>query len=363
MTLLDQYLRAVAANLPKAVREDIVAELRDMILSRFEAREEEVGRPLTEAEQEAILHEVGHPLAVAGRYHTGANHVVGPELYPYWLFAVKIGLAALVCIHLLASLVQMLVGEVHIGQAIGQTFANLFQGGVTLIGLAAIGGFVIERLPEADKPKFLREWRVKDLHLFELGALDTESLERSFKSGQTKSKAMTWKSSSPTANALGAAMGFTVLLLWWLGVLPIADLRPGAGSWVFGGTDYGAILTSIVEVGFWPILAYLAVRIALELFRAWRPAARRPYALGQLTLALVRLAGLLWLWSSSALSPVIKVDSMQALIDSAQQMAGGHFSLATLLTLIVIFMMIETVGNILGSAWRLVTPARTPVAA
>ncbi|MDB5469869.1 MAG: hypothetical protein JWR84_1429 [Caulobacter sp.] len=356
MTLLDQYLKAVAAQLPKHVRDDIVAELKDMILNRFEAKEEVLGRPLTEAEQETILREVGHPLSVAGRYHTGANHLIGPELYPYFLFAVKIGLAALVGLTLIGAFIQLAVGEIGFGQLLGKVVGNLVQGGLSLVGLAAILGFVMERQPE--KPKFLREWRVRDLHLFELAAFDTEAIERSFKTGKKGNVVMGWKSGSPTANALGAAMGLTVLLLWWTGVLPIADLRPGAGNWVMDGVDYGAILTGIVEVGFWPILAYLAARIALELFRAWRPAARRVTALGQLTLALVRLGGLLWLWSSSPLSPVIHMDSMQALIDAAQRMAHGHFSLATLLTLIVIGMMIETVGNILGSAWRLVTPAR-----
>jgi hypothetical protein len=359
MTLLDQYLKAVAAQLPKDTRDDIVAELRDMILSRVEAKEEELGRPLTEAEQETILREVGHPLAVAGRYHTGANHVIGPELYPYFLFAVKIGLAALVVITLIATAVQVLVGELSFARGIGHAFSNVFSGAITLIGFAAIAGFIMERMPE--KPKFLREWRVKDLHLFELAAFDTEVLERTIKDGQ-KGKSMTvtmgFKSNSPTANALGAAMGLTVLLLWWTGVLPIADLRPGAGSWVMDGIDYGAILTSVVEVGFWPILAYLAARIGLELFRAWRPGARRMAALGTLALAGLRLAGLLWLWNLSALGPVIRVDSVQALVDRVQDLIHGHFDLANLLTLIAVGMMFETVGNILGSLWRLVTPAR-----
>jgi hypothetical protein len=168
---------------------------------------------------------------------------------------------------------------------------------------------------------------------------------------------MGWKSNSPTANALGAAMGFTVLILWWTGVLPIADLRPGAGSWVMDGVDYGAILTDIVEIGFWPILAYLAARIGLELFRAWRPGARRVAAVGTLALAGVRLAGLLWLWNVSPLAPVIRVDSMQALVDRLQLLVHGHFDLAALLTLIAVGMMIETIGNLLGSLWRLVTPA------
>lgn len=367
MTLLDQYLKAVAAQLPKDARDDIVAELRDMILTRFEAKEEQLGRPLTEGEQEAILREVGHPLTVAGRYHTGANHLIGPELYPYFLFAVKIGLAALVVITLLATFIRVLVGDVSFAQGIGHAFSNIFSGGVTLIGFAAIAGFIIERMPE--KPRFLREWRVKDLHLYELAAFDTEAIERSIKdSGKSKGASMGmgasmgWKSNSPSANALGAAMGLTVLLLWWTGVLPIADLRPGAGSFVLGGVDYGAILTSVVEALFWPMIVYLIARIGLELFKAWRPAARRTAALGQLTLALVRLGGLLWLWSYSALSPVIHVDSMQTLIDGAQRMADGDFSLATLLTLIGLFMMIETIGDILGSAWRLATPARTVAA-
>lgn len=363
MTLLDQYLKAVAAQLPKAARDDIVAELRDVILNRFEAKEEELGRSLTDAEQETILREVGHPLAVAGRYHTGANHVIGPELYPYFLFAVKIGLAALVAITLFATLIRVLVGDVSFAQGVGHAFSNVFSGAITLIGFAAIAGFIIERMPE--KPKFLREWRVQDLHLYELAAFDTEALERTIKDGQ-KGKSMTVtmgiKSTSPAANALAAAMALTVLLLWWIGVLPIADLRPGAGSLVWDGVDYGSILTTVVEMAFWPILAYLAARIGLELFRAWRPAARRVAALGQLTLALVRLGGLLWLWGYSPLSPIIHVESLQALADAARAMAHGGFNLATLLTLIFVFMMIETVGNILGSAWRLATPNK-PVAA
>ena len=59
-----------------------VAELRDLILSRFEAKEEELGRALTGDEQEAILREIGHPLVVAARYRKGPDSLVGPELFP-----------------------------------------------------------------------------------------------------------------------------------------------------------------------------------------------------------------------------------------------------------------------------------------
>ena len=44
MDMIDRYLNAVAAQLPQDERADIVAELRDLILSRFEAKEEELGK-------------------------------------------------------------------------------------------------------------------------------------------------------------------------------------------------------------------------------------------------------------------------------------------------------------------------------
>jgi hypothetical protein len=47
MDLLDRYLAAVAALLPKTQREDIVAELRDTLLNQMEEKEAELGRPLT----------------------------------------------------------------------------------------------------------------------------------------------------------------------------------------------------------------------------------------------------------------------------------------------------------------------------
>lgn len=43
MDLLEHYLSAVAAQLDKGQRDDIVAELRDTLLNRFEEKEEALG--------------------------------------------------------------------------------------------------------------------------------------------------------------------------------------------------------------------------------------------------------------------------------------------------------------------------------
>ena len=99
MKLLDRYLQAVRALLPKEQRDDILQELSDAILSRMEDQEAELGRPLTEAEQETILKRHGSPMQVAGRYQKDQRSVafgrqlIGPVLFPLYIKILSLNLA------------------------------------------------------------------------------------------------------------------------------------------------------------------------------------------------------------------------------------------------------------------------------
>ena len=90
MDLLDRYLKAVGKALPEAQREDIIRELSEDIRSEVEDKQNELGRPLTEAEQEAFLKQRGNPLLLAARYHQGDRRVafgrelIGPVLFPFY---------------------------------------------------------------------------------------------------------------------------------------------------------------------------------------------------------------------------------------------------------------------------------------
>lgn len=90
MKLLDRYLQAVRALLPRGQQDDILQELSDAILSQMEDQEAELGRPLTEAEQEIILNRHGSPMQVAGRYQKDQRSVafggqlIGPVLFPLY---------------------------------------------------------------------------------------------------------------------------------------------------------------------------------------------------------------------------------------------------------------------------------------
>ena len=94
MDLIDRYLAAVGVLLPQAQKADIIAELRDVLLNRREEKEATLGRPLTRSENEALLKDFGNPLTVAGRYGR-QQYLIGPELYPIYVFSLRIVLAAL----------------------------------------------------------------------------------------------------------------------------------------------------------------------------------------------------------------------------------------------------------------------------
>ena len=208
MTLIDRYLAAVAAQLPAAGRDDVVAELRDDIMSRIEARQERLGRDLTDDEVEAILREVGHPLEVAARFGSGPQHLIGPALFPWWMFGVKVGLIVLVAVTVFGVLIKTIGGQ-DFGQAIGQGFASLFSGGMTLIGVATAAGYIIER--QAEKPSFITTWRVRDLGFFEVARLDAEGFNRALNSGAGAPESIRkTQRMSPVARALSSAVAAAV---------------------------------------------------------------------------------------------------------------------------------------------------------
>ena len=76
MTLLDRYLEAVRRRLPRNQRDDIGAELRDVLLSQIEAEEASRRRPLTDDEVAEMLKRFGRPMSVAAHpAGIGAAHI------------------------------------------------------------------------------------------------------------------------------------------------------------------------------------------------------------------------------------------------------------------------------------------------
>lgn len=369
MSLADRYLKAVAAQLPRATRDDIIAELRDAIQTRMEDREESLGRPLSEAEQEAVLREVGHPLTVAARYGSGPQHVVGPELYPWWMFGVKVALVAMAAITVIGLVVRVFAGDMMAGQAIGHAFANVFNGAITIVGLATLAAFIIER--QKEKPAFIRDWRVKDLGLFEIAAFDADSVSRALsENGPTQSGAADRARGrvrgmsgqmSPAARGVASAIAWAVFLLWWTGLLTTRDLRPIDLAVTIDGVSYSQLVIQTLGLIYWPVIAYAVARIVFGLARAAMPGSVRLTGLGDLGLSVTRACFYGWLWVASPLSPLIRADSLQTLIERVATMVQTHdWALATIIMLVVAIGFVTSVFEASGALWRLVTGKPSP---
>jgi|SRR5579884_2736647 len=89
MELIDRYLHEVERLLPEGQRKDIVAELSEDLRSEIDAKEAELGRPLSEDELESVLRKRGHPLSVAERF-LPESQLIGAVLLPQYWRVVKV---------------------------------------------------------------------------------------------------------------------------------------------------------------------------------------------------------------------------------------------------------------------------------
>jgi len=87
--LLNRYLQAVRFWLPRTQQQDIIAELSLDLHSQIEDKETELGRPVDEAELEAILRKCGSPILVASRYRR-QTQLIEPALFPIYQFVLKV---------------------------------------------------------------------------------------------------------------------------------------------------------------------------------------------------------------------------------------------------------------------------------
>jgi hypothetical protein len=108
MELVDRYLQAVKFWLPKQQKDDILAELSADIRAQIEDRESVLGRALTQPEIEDILKQRGRPCLVASRFRPQES-LIGPVLYPIYLFCLKCALLGYLVPWLVVTLIILIV--------------------------------------------------------------------------------------------------------------------------------------------------------------------------------------------------------------------------------------------------------------
>jgi hypothetical protein len=235
MDLIERYLAAIGRQLPARQAGDIKAELRDVLMSRVEEQEERLGRPLTRQDLEALLIDFGNPLTVAGRYRK-VQHLIGPEVFPYWWAAVKIALSILLGVYLV-----LIILAASLGNAIDfkRLEPDLLAEAVNIFGLITLVCVAIE---QSGKMPILLKWKPSRL---------PPAIGK-----------------PPSRFEAAVAVGMNVVfILWWTGLIRFRDLAPQ--PWPHFIT---VAMAPVWTAWYWPILAYSVAEIAAKLIAAARPA-------------------------------------------------------------------------------------------
>ena len=237
MELLDRYLKTVRPLLPESEREDILEELSEEIRGQMRERELDLGRPLTEREQDEILRRFGNPYIVSGRYYpyqgtlTFGRELIGRELFPHYLKTLKITFAISISV---AVAIHAGLSYAHVTK-ITQIFQSLaynlpIQFAVLTLVFACLQRY-IERNPE--------KW---DMREFESGVTAVD------------------ESTKARFNAIVDFVVAGVILSWIHGSLWPTEVRFGSG-----------MLTPIWHNAYWPLAGVTVAGMAHALLTAVRP--------------------------------------------------------------------------------------------
>jgi hypothetical protein len=263
MELLRRYLQAVGEHLPRRGREDMLAELRANLESEIEAREEELGHPLTEPEVAAILESHGMPVLVASRY--GSQHfLIGPTLFPVYWYTLKRSFPLVVLAYAAVQLVGMLLGSGSaddMGRQMGVALGHFPGVALTFWGVVTLGFAVFEYGQGRLFPRLtLPKWSVRDLPPLER----REEKKHSF------------------VNGVADLIVSVLIVVWLLAVPNHPYLILGPGTRILHGVTFG--LTPEWHVFYWQIMGLLMAMIPLKAL-ALLPSMRRVRGGLQLTVS------------------------------------------------------------------------------
>lgn len=146
MDVIDRYLRTLRFFLPGRQRDDIIRELSEEIDGQVASREAEVGRPLSPAEQAAIVGQYGHPLLTAARYWPQRS-LIGPVVFPYYWIVLRVAVALVVLVHLVGAgvLIADDVPTIPLGAFVEDLIGTVLKVAAWVTALAALADVGIGR--------------------------------------------------------------------------------------------------------------------------------------------------------------------------------------------------------------------------
>ncbi len=164
MKLIDRYVADVGKRLPLKGRNDIEAELRSTLEDMLEDRSQKRGCPADDALAMDLLKEYGSPEKVAATYHP-TQYLIGPRIYPFFLFVVRIVFTVLTIVLLVGLGVQLATHSqqgAELAKAIGSGLLSILMTAIQAFGNIVLVFAILERvLPASSEFKLgdeEKEW-------------------------------------------------------------------------------------------------------------------------------------------------------------------------------------------------------------
>jgi hypothetical protein len=167
MDLLERYLQAVKFWLPKAQKDDIIAELSEDLRSEIEEKESALGHTLSDSELSDLLKQRGRPVFVANRY-LPQEHLIGPLLFPIYRLVLKIVMLCYLIPAVLTWTTLLIfnsgyraehIGS-HIVSTLGAIWATLWSSAFVAAGVVTLVFAILERVQLQSQ---LQDWNPRTL--------------------------------------------------------------------------------------------------------------------------------------------------------------------------------------------------------
>jgi hypothetical protein len=237
--LLERYLAAVERRLAKQQAADIVAELREAIDARIDAKSEQMGREAGPDDVAAILKEFGHPTLVAARYGT-QQYLIGPGLFPWFWPAQRTALGIALVVLVVLTVIRVFDSARPMSAFIIQVL-NWWEPLAMVFGLVTLAFMVMERTQAP--VKLAQGWNPK--------TLPHDNVR---------------KPKSLFDSAFSLAFD-AVFILWWMGVISFPDEIGREGRSIIVEP------TQVWDAVYLPVLVLAAVTAAVHaadlVYPAW----------------------------------------------------------------------------------------------
>ncbi len=317
--LLQRYLAAVERRLPPKEAKDIVAELRQAIDDKIEAKEEELGRPVGKDDVIAIIKSFGSPMLAAGRYNSKAQYLIGPDVYPYFWPTARIVVGIVAAVAIIGFLVEGVLSDEPMRHGLAALGAAW---NASLIAFAVVTASFIAIDRTKASHKFEEKWRPDQLPRFDRNKPKT-LLESLF--------SLVWDA---------------IFISWWVGFVRFPNTVPTETGLTFD------LNTAAWAAVYWPVLAMAAMAAALHIADIVHPAWSRIRSVAAIAVILTGLGSVWMLAQEQARSG--QLIAVHGSADVAARAAELNESFATVSQVLLIGLAIGFGLALVVEGWRLV---------